>query len=77
MTGKPKRYSADFKAKVSAGGAERGGGLSQLATKHGIYRTIIAGRRKHGAILDGGGPLADRDGVPDLAVAFAFQAGVY
>ena len=46
MTGKRKRYSADFKAKVALEALKGGLTLSQLATKHGVHQTMIAGWRK-------------------------------
>lgn len=38
MTGKRKRYSADFKAKVALEAIRGEMTLEQLATKHGIHR---------------------------------------
>ena len=46
MTGKRKRYSADFKAKVALEALKGGLTLSQLATKHGVHQTMIAAWRK-------------------------------
>ena len=46
MTGKRKRYSADFKAKVALEALKGELTLSQLATKHGVHQTMIAGWRK-------------------------------
>lgn len=46
MTGKRKRYSADFKAKVSLEALKGELTLSQLATKHGVHQTMIAAWRK-------------------------------
>lgn len=42
MTGKRKRYSADFKAKVALEALRGDLTLSQLATKHGVHQTMIA-----------------------------------
>lgn len=46
MTGKRKRYSVEFKAKVALGALKGELTLSQLATKHGVYQTMIASWRK-------------------------------
>jgi putative transposase len=46
MTGKRKRYSADFKAKVALEALKGELTLSQLAAKHGVHQTMIAGWRK-------------------------------
>lgn len=46
MTGKRKRYSADFKAKVTLEALKGELTLSQLATKHGVHQTMIAAWRK-------------------------------
>jgi transposase len=46
MTGKRKRYSADFKAKVALEALKGELTLSQLATKHGVHPTMIAAWRK-------------------------------
>jgi len=42
MTGKRKRYSADFKAKVALEALKGELTLSQLAAKHGVHQTMIA-----------------------------------
>ena len=41
MTGKRKRYSADFKAKVAMEALRGELTTSQLATKHGVHQTMI------------------------------------
>ncbi len=46
MTGKRKRYWADFKAKVALEALKGELTLSQLATKHGVDQTMIAAWRK-------------------------------
>ena len=46
MTGKRKRYSADFKAKVALEALKGELTLSQLATKHGVHQTMIAAWRR-------------------------------
>ena len=49
MTGKRKRYSAEFKAKVAMEALRGELTVSQLATKHGVHQTMI-GDWKHQAI---------------------------
>lgn len=46
MTGKRKRYSADFKATVALEALKGELTLSQLAAKHGVHQTMIAAWRK-------------------------------
>ena len=46
MTGKRKRYSTDFKAKVALEALKGELTLSQLAAKHGVHQTMIAAWRK-------------------------------
>ena len=46
MAGKRKRYSADFKAKVALEALKGELTLSELATKHGVHQTMIAGWRR-------------------------------
>jgi transposase len=46
MTGKRKRYSADFKAKVALEALKGELTLSQLGAKHGVHQTMIAAWRK-------------------------------
>ena len=41
MTGKRKRYSAEFKAKVAVEALRGELTVSQLATKHGVHQTVI------------------------------------
>ena len=41
MTGKRKRYSAEFKAKVAMEALRGELTISQLATKHGVHQTMI------------------------------------
>ena len=41
MTGKRKRYSAEFKAKVALEALRGELTVSQLATKHGVHQTVI------------------------------------
>jgi transposase len=42
MTGKRKRYSAEFKAKVALEALRGELTTAQLATKHGVHQTIIS-----------------------------------
>ena len=46
MTGKRKRYSADFKAKVALEAIRGEQTLAQLAAKHGIHQTMIDAWKK-------------------------------
>jgi transposase len=41
MTGKRKRYSAEFKARVALEALRGELTVSQLATKHGVHQTLI------------------------------------
>ncbi len=41
MTGKRKRYSAEFKAKVAMEALRGELTASQLATKHGVHQTLV------------------------------------
>jgi len=49
MTGKRKRYTAEFKAKVAMDALQGELTTSQLATKHGVHQTLI-GDWKHQAM---------------------------
>ena len=42
MTGKRKRYAADFKAKVAVEALRGELTTAQLATKHGVHQTMIS-----------------------------------
>ena len=46
MTGKRKRYSADFKAKVALEALRGELTTAQLASKHGIHQTMVGEWRK-------------------------------
>jgi transposase len=46
MTGKRKRYSAEFKAKVAIEAIRGEQTLAQLAAKHGIHQTMINAWKK-------------------------------
>jgi transposase len=46
MTGKRKRYSADFKAKVALESLRGDLTTVQLATKHGIHQTMVSEWKK-------------------------------
>jgi transposase len=46
MTGKRKRYSADFKAKVALEALRGEHTVAQLAAKHGVHQTMINGWKK-------------------------------
>src|ERR1700759_4260105 len=46
MTGKRKRYSADFKAKIALEALRGELTTAQLATKHGIHQTMVGEWKK-------------------------------
>ena len=46
MTGKRKRYSADFKARVALEAIKGDLTLAQLAAKHGVHQTVINAWKK-------------------------------
>ncbi len=46
MTGKRKRYSADFKAKVALEALRGELTTAQLAAKHGVHQTMISGWKR-------------------------------
>lgn len=46
MTGKRKRYSAEFKAKVALEAIRGELTVTQLAAKHGLHQTLINGWKK-------------------------------
>ena len=46
MTGKRKRYSAEFKAKVAMEALHGELTTAQLATKHGVHQTVIGDWRR-------------------------------
>jgi transposase len=46
MTGKRKRYSAEFKAKVALEAIRGEMTVAQLAAKHGVHQTMINGWKK-------------------------------
>ena len=49
MTGKRKRYSAEFKAKVALEAMRGELTIAQLAAKHGIHQTMINAWKKQAA----------------------------
>jgi transposase len=46
MTGKRKRYSAEFKAKIALEALRGELTVSHLATKHGVHQTMISGWKR-------------------------------
>ena len=46
MTGKRKRYSAEFKARVALDALRGELTTAQLATRHGIHQTMVGGWKK-------------------------------
>jgi len=51
MTGKRRRYSAEFKARVALGARRGELTASQLATKRGVHRTLVGDWKRQA--LDG------------------------
>ena len=51
MTGKRKRYSAEFKARIALEALRGELTVSQLATKHGVHQTLIGDWKRQA--LDG------------------------
>ena len=49
MTGKRKRYSAEFKAKVAMEALRGELTTAQLATKHGVHQTVIGDWKRQAA----------------------------
>ena len=47
MTGKRKRYGADFKAKVALEALRGELTAAQLATKHGVHQTMVNDWKRH------------------------------
>ncbi len=46
MTGKRKRYSAEFKAKVALEALRGELTTAELATKHGVHQTMVSGWKR-------------------------------
>jgi transposase len=46
MTGKRKRYTAEFKAKIALEALRGELTVSQLAAKHGVHQTMISGWKR-------------------------------
>ena len=66
MTGKRKRYSAEFKAKVAMEALRGELTVSQLATKHGVHQTMIGDWKRQameGLVLVFSGKVEARDGI--------------
>ena len=51
MTGKPKRYSAEFRAKVALEALRGELTVSQLVAKHGVHQTLINAWKKQAMAL--------------------------
>ena len=66
MTGKRKRYSAEFKAKVALEALRGELTAAQLATKHGIHQTMV-GEWKKQAMEGLTTVFADRSAIQDTA----------
>jgi len=66
MTGKRKRYSAEFKAKVAMEALRGELTASQLATKHGVHQTMIGDWKRQameGLVSVFSGKAEARDGI--------------
>jgi transposase len=66
MTGKRKRYSADFKAKVAFEALRGELTTAQLASKHGIHQTMV-GEWKRQAVEGLAGVFSDRSAAQETA----------
>ncbi len=65
MTGKRKRYSADFKAKVALEALRGELTTTQLASKHGIHQNDGGGVEEAGRERSGGGVFGPFGGAGD------------
>lgn len=66
MSGKRKRYSADFKAKVALEALRGELTVSQLVAKHGVHQTLISAWKRQA--LEGlSGVFSERAGVKETA----------
>lgn len=68
MTGKRKRYSADFKAKVALEALRGELTTTQLASKHGIHQTMV-GEWKRQAVEGLAAVFSDRSAAQETAKA--------
>ena len=68
MTGKRKRYSADFKAKVALDALRGELTTTQLASKHGIHQTMV-GEWKRQAVEGLAAVFSDRSAAQETAKA--------
>src|ERR1700759_2187285 len=68
MTGKRKRYSADFKAKIALEALRGDLTTAQLASKHGIHQTMV-GEWKRQAVEGLAAGFSDRSAGPGTAKA--------
>ncbi len=66
MTGKRKRYSAEFKARVALDALRGELTTAQLATKHGIHQTMV-GEWKKQAIEGLAGVFSGKEAAQDMA----------
>ena len=66
MTGKRKRYSAEFKAKVAVEALRGELTAAQLASKHGIHQTMV-GEWKRQAVEGLAAVFSDRSAVQETA----------
>ena len=71
MTGKRKRYSAEFKAKVAMEALRGELTMSQLATKHGVHQTMIGDWKRQaveGLVSVFSGKAEAREGIREEAL---------
>ena len=71
MTGKRKRYSAEFKAKVAMEALRGELTASQLATKHGVHQTMIGDWKRQameGLVTVFCGKAASKEGIREKEV---------
>ena len=68
MTGKRKRYAADFKAKVALEALRGELTTAQLATKHGVHQTMV-GEWKRQAVDGLAGVFSDKSAAQETAKA--------
>ena len=76
MTGKRKRYSAEFKAKVAVEALRGELTAAQLASKHGIHQTMV-GEWKRQAVEGLAAVFSDRSAVQETAKSSVVSPNAY
>jgi len=74
MTGKRKRYSAEFKAKVALEAIQGELTVSQLVAKHGVHQTLINAWKKQA--IEGMSELPPGEWTPGYAACCSACSGV-